>query len=112
MVIFAQDSFQIKKESKMTTLELRKKVDNRVSMLSDEQLNLLIMYLDLLTITNFESPKREVDNRSVEKHNKKVLFDGRYLSEATVKLLSGRRVDDTDEERDKKIYEYIKEKYQ
>ena len=78
----------------MATLELRKKVDNRVSMLSDEQLKLLIMYLDLLTITNFEIPKRDVDNiKPVEKHNKKVWFDGRYLSEATVKLLSGRRVE-------------------
>lgn len=94
----------------MTTIELKKKVDNRVATLSKTQLQLLMMYLDLLTITNSEKPKMNVESESIQ-NNKKVWFDGRYLSEVTVKLLSGRRSSDTEEERDKKIYEYLKEKF-
>lgn len=95
----------------MTATQLRTRIDNRISLLSTEKLALLEMYLNVLVVSGDNKLSDSTEQQKASHKNKKVWYDGRYLNEATVKLLSGHRSEDTDEERDNKIWEYIKEKY-
>ncbi|MBP5369059.1 MAG: hypothetical protein J6Z01_11460 [Bacteroidales bacterium] len=95
----------------MTATQLRTRIDNRISLLSPDKLVLLEMYLNVLVMSGDNKLSNLTEHLKESKKNKKVWYNGRYLNEATVKLLSGHRSEDTDEERDNKIWEYIKEKY-
>ena len=96
-----------------TTLEIRKKIDKRIAILSPEQLYGLLFLLDSFITVPPVSPQENVSLKSdkgLPPRNPK--YGGRRISdEIAAMFLTGPENHDTDEDVDEKIWEYIKEKY-
>ena len=86
----------------MTAIQLKKKIDSKISMMSKEQLTLLEMYVDVLLMANSKN--------NLPPRNPK--YGGRRISEDVANVfLTGNSLDVSDEELEQMKYEYLIEKY-
>lgn len=94
-------------------MEIRKKIDKRIAILSPKQLNGLLTLLESFTASASVSTQEKSlvsDSNCLPPRNPK--YGGRRISdEVAAMFMSGPENHDTDEEVDEKIWEYIKEKY-
>ena len=92
-------------------LEIRRKLEYNISKLSVSGLIQVYEYSQMV-LFGIQQSLKKINSEPQKKSVKKVLYNGRLLTEDTVKLMSWHKsTTDTDEEIGEKIWEYIQEKY-
>ena len=92
-------------------LELKKKLDENISQFREKELQKMYEFSQFLLFTLSSSIAKENEPAKPEQL-KKVLYNGKWLTEATVKLMTWHKpTTDTDEEVEDKIWEYLQEKH-
>ena len=94
-------------------LELRKKIENNISKFSESELQKMLDFSERLmfAVMYAQAYEKAKENQDQEEP-KKVLYNGMWLTENTVKLMTWHKpIEDTDDEVNEKIWEYLKEKY-
>ena len=92
-------------------LEIRKKLDYNVSKLPVSGLKRVYEYSQMVLAWMRQTQEKQEQKQYPDTH-KKVLYNGKWLTEDTVKLMTWHKpTTDTDEEVEEKIWEYLQEKY-
>jgi len=96
------------------TLEIKKKIDKRIAILSPKQLNGLLTLLESFTASASVSTNKDdvavKDSTGLPPRNPK--YGGRRISdEIAAMFITGNGLDATDEELEQMKYEYLTEKY-
>jgi hypothetical protein len=91
----------------VTELKLINRLNSNISQFHEKELQRMFNYSEHLLLV-----MKYAQARQNEEKPKMVLYDGKWLTENAVKLMTWHQPTyDTDEEVDDKIWEYIKEKY-
>jgi hypothetical protein len=90
-------------------LEIKRKIDKRISILTPRQLNGLLSFLDSFVTSSQLLDEKSKQAASSRPHNAK--FAGMKISDEVAALRMGYSIDVSDEDLDKMRYEYLIDKY-